>query len=179
MVKGIFLRDRHRRTNGNSDMTDRLDTQEDPLAVMLRDLEQAIADIKNKQFNGTDTIQSYQNTNVGWDIDWTLASATGRDFSIIFEADNQDAAVNDLTYEILIDDTYHYRVASFDTPQHDHDAAVLGWVHDSFLSYAVEEPAPKKDGWYFNITGYRVGMNIKVKFTCHSTDTGEIRVTEI
>lgn len=161
-------------------MFDRLQNQENPLAVILRDIETQIQEIKNKQYNGTDTIQTYQNqTADAWDIDWTLVSATGRDFSVIFEADEQDAPANNMTYEILIDNTYHYRVASFETPQHDHDAAVLGYVHDSFLSYANEQPAPKKDGWYFNITGYRVGMNIKVKFSVWSTDTGEIRIAEI
>lgn len=163
----------------------RLQNQENPLAVILRDLEQQIQEIKNKQFNGTDTIQTYQNTtNDTWDLDWTPTfsspqTSSGKDFSVIFEAANQDAAVNSLRYRILIDNQYEYRVASFETAQHDHDVAVLGFVHDSFLAYADEQPAPKKDGWYFNVTGYRSGMNIKVKFIVDSTDVGEIRLTEI
>lgn len=153
------------------------------LAAELKGFEDQIRELKNKQLNGTDTIQTYLNQNPGWDLDWTVDLggflSDSKDYSVIFEADEQVAAINNMRYIILIDNTYYYRVASFEDAQHDHDVAVLGYVHDSFLSYAAIPPAPKKDGWYFNITAYRHGMNIKLKFLVDSTDTGTITPTLI
>lgn len=150
------------------------------LAVDLRSIEDQIRELKQKQFTGTDTVQTYVNSNGGWDVDWTpvfgFASAS-RDFSVQFLADTQDAPTNNMRYEILIDNTVVYTIASFD--DHPQDAAVLGYVHDSLLTYANLQPQPRLDGWYFNITAYRSGMNIKIRFIVDSTDTGTVTVVEI
>lgn len=152
------------------------------LAVDLKNIEDQIRELKQKQFTGTDTVQTYANKQGGWDIDWTPTwvapqTSDGRDFSVQFLADNQPAPTNSMRYEILIDNSVVYTVNTFN--DHPQDAAVLGYVHDSFLSYANIEPSPGLDAWYFNITAYRSGMNIKVRFIVDSTDTGTITVVEI
>lgn len=150
------------------------------LAVELKGIEDQIRQLKQKQFTGTDTVQSYVNQNGGWDIDWTpvfgFASAS-KDVSVFFNSDTQPAPVNNMRYIILIDNKFVYQVAEFD--YHPLDAAVLGYVHDTFLTYADRQPEPGLDGWYFNITAYRSGMNIKVKFIIDSTDTGGVSWVEI
>jgi hypothetical protein len=55
---------------------------------------------------------------------------------------------------------------------------VNGYLHDYFLSYAGLVPTPKKDGWYFNVSAYASGTNIKVRFIVDSTDTGDITVQD-
>lgn len=152
------------------------------LAVDLKNIEDQIRELKQKQFTGTDTVQTYANSNGGWDVDWTPTwvspqNQASLDFSVQFLADIQDAPTNNMRYEILIDNSVVYTIASFD--DHPQDAAVLGYVHDSFLSYANLQPQPRLDGWYFNITAYRSGMNIKIRFIVDSTDTGTITVVEI
>lgn len=152
------------------------------LAVELKEIENQIRELKLKQFTGTDTVQTYENKNETWDIDWTPTWVApqvedGKDFSVQFLADTQDAAVNNMRYEILIDNSIRYTINSFD--DHPQDAAVNGYVHDSFLTYANLIPTPKLDGWYFAISAYRSGMNIKIRFIVDSTDTGTISVVEI
>lgn len=152
------------------------------LAVDLKSIEDQIRELKQKQFTGTDTVQTYANTNGGWDLDWTPTwiapqNQSSRDFSVQFLADSQDAPTNNMRYEILIDNSVVYTINTFN--DHPQDAAVLGYVHDSFLSYANLQPQPRLDGWYFNITAYRSGMNIKVRFIVDSTDTGTVTVVEI
>lgn len=150
------------------------------LAVDLKSIEDQIRELKQKQFTGTDTVQTYVNQNGGWDIDWTPVfgfASDGRDFSIQFQADTQIAPTNNMRYEILIDNSIVYTINTFN--DHPQDAAVLGYVHDSFLSYANLPPQPGLDAWYFNITAYRSGMNIKIRFIVDSTDTGTLSVVEI
>jgi len=150
------------------------------LAVDLKSIEDQIRELKQKQFTGTDTVQTYENKQAGWDIDWTPVfggSSDGRDFSIQFQADTQIAPTNSMRYEILIDNSVVYTINTFN--DHPQDAAVLGYVHDSFLSYANLPPQPGLDAWYFNITAYRSGMNIKIRFIVDSTDTGTLAVVEI
>lgn len=153
------------------------------LAVDLKSIEDQIRELKQKQFTGTDTVQTYANKQAGWDIDWTPSwaftpgSQRSLDLSVQFLADTQDAPTNNMRYEILIDNSVVYTINTFN--DHPQDAAVLGYVHDSFLSYADLQPQPRLDGWYFNITAYRSDMNIKVRFIVDSTDTGTIRVVEI
>lgn len=150
------------------------------LAVDLKTIEDQIRELKQKQLTGTDTVQTYANKNEAWDVDWTpvfSGSSTGLDFSVQFIADTQDAPTNSMRYEILIDNSIVYTVNSFN--DHPQDAAVLGYVHDSFLSYANLQPQPRLDGWYFNITAYRSGMNIKIRFIVDSTDTGTVTAVEI
>lgn len=152
------------------------------LGVELKDIEDQIRELKQKQFTGTDTVQTYVNKNVAWDVDWTPTwvgpqTSDSIDFSVQFLADNQDAPVNNMRYEILIDNTVVYTINSFD--DHPQDAAVLGYLHDSFLTYANLLPTPGLDGWYFSIAAYRSGMNIKVRFIVDSTDTGVVSAVEI
>lgn len=147
------------------------------LAVELKSIEDQIRELKQKQFTGTDTVQTYANKNAGWDLDFNTVGSPSRNFSVQFLADSQDAPVNTMRYEILIDNRIVYKIADFN--YHPDDVAVLGYVHDSFLSYAGLQPTPRLDGWYFNISAYRSGMNIKVRFIVDSTDTGTIKVVEI
>lgn len=152
------------------------------LAVELKTIEDQIRELKQKQFTGTDTVQTYPNKNVAWDVDWTPTwvspqNQAGLDFSVQFRADNQEAPTNNMRYEILIDNSIVYTTNFFN--DHPQDAAVLGYVHDSFLSYADLQPTPGLDAWYFNITAYRSGMNIKVRFIVDSTDTGTVTAVEI
>lgn len=152
------------------------------LGLELKSIEDQIRELKQKQFTGTDTVQTYVNKNVAWDIDWTPTwiapqNQSSRDFSVQFLADIQEAAVNNMRYEILIDNSIVYTINTFN--DHPQDAAVLGYVHDTFLTYAGLQPTPRLDGWYFNITAYRSGMNIKVRFIVDSTDTGIVSLVEI
>ena len=150
------------------------------LAYELKQIEDQIRELKQKQFTGTDTVQTYANQNETWDIDWTPVfgfSQSSRNMSVLFASDTQLAPVNNMRYIILIDNSVVYTVNTFD--DHPQDCAVLGYVHDSFLAYAGLQPTPQLDGWYFNITAYRSGMNIKVKFIVDSTDTGTVTWKDI
>jgi hypothetical protein len=152
------------------------------LGYELKSIEDQIRELKQKQYTGTDTVQTYVNQNETWDIDWTPTwvapqTQSGRDFSVLFASETQLAPVNNMRYIILIDNSVYYTVNTFN--DHPQDCAVLGYVHDSFLSYAGLQPTPQLDGWYFNITAYRSGMNIKVKFIVDSTDTGVVSWKEI
>lgn len=151
------------------------------LGTELKSIEDQIRELKKRQPNGTDTVLTYENKNVGWDIDWTPAwsSGTSRDMnkSVLFLADEQDAPISHMRYEILVNNTYWYTIGSFDAPFMGL-VAVNGYVHDYFLSYAGLVPTPKKDGWYFNVTAYASGTNVKVRFIIDSTDTGLITVQD-
>ena len=154
------------------------------LGTELKAIEDQILQLKNKQPNGTDTVRTYANQNSAWDIDRTITwaytpgSSRSINLSVLFEADEQDAPVSNMRYEILINNTYWYTIGSFDDPFMGL-AAVNGYVHDSFLSYANLVPQPKLDGWYFNLSVYQSGLNIKIRFIVDSTDTGTISVTDI
>lgn len=154
------------------------------LGAELKAIEDQIRELKNKQPNGNDTVLTYANQNATWDIDRTLTwsftpgSSRSVNLSVLFEADEQDAPVSNMRYEILLNDTYWYEIGSFDAPFMGL-AAVNGYVHDSFLSYAELVPTPKLDGWYFNLTVYASGTNVKIRFIVDSTDTGTITVTDI
>lgn len=155
------------------------------LGAELKDIEDQIAALKRKQPNGNDTVNTYQNKSAageagGWDIDWTPVfgfSSSALNKAIIFTADEQDAPISNMRYEILIDNTHWYTIGAFDAPFMG-KVAVNGYVHDYFLAYAGLVPTPKKDGWYFNVTCYQSGTNIKVRFIVDSTDTGTITVQD-
>lgn len=152
------------------------------LAVELRNIEAQIRELKQKQFTGTDTVQTYKNEIPGtWDIDWNVSIPVGtqssRNLVVLFDADTQEAPSNSMRYIILIDNKEHFTTAGFD--YHPQDVAVLARVHDSFMAYANERPKRGRDAWYFNVTGYRNGMNIKVKFIVDSTDTGTVSFRSI
>lgn len=154
----------------------------DQLKVELKSIEDQIRELKQKQFTGTDTVVTYVNKSSGWDVDWTPTwvspqNSASLDFSVQFLADSQVAPVNNMRYEILIDNAVVYTINTFN--DHPQDASVNGYVHDSFLAYAGLQPTPRLDGWYFAITAYRSGMNIKIRFIVDSTDTGAITVVEI
>lgn len=152
------------------------------LGTELKDIEDQIQALKNRQPNGNDTVQSYQNKNAAWDINWTPtwvgSGSRALNKSILFYADEQDAPVNRMRYEILINDSYWYTIGSFDDPFMG-KAAVNGYVHDTFLSYPNLQPVPGLDAWYFNITAYVSGTNIKVRFIIDSTDTGSITTMDV
>lgn len=154
------------------------------LGTELKSIEDQIRELKKRQPNGTDTVLTYENKNVGWDIDWTPTwsytpgSSRGLNKAVIFDADEQDAPISSMRYEILVNNTDWYTIGSFDAPFMGL-VAVNGYVHDYFLSYAGLVPTPKKDGWYFNVTAYASGTNVKVRFMIDSTDTGTITVQDI
>lgn len=153
------------------------------LGTELKNIEDQIRELKKRQPNGTDTVLTYENQNGGWDIDWTPTwsftpgSSRSLDKVIIFTADEQDAPISSMRYEILVNNTYQYTIGSFDDPFMGL-VAVNGYVHDYFLTYAGLVPTPKKDGWYFNVSAYASGTNIKVRFIIDSTDTGTITVQD-
>lgn len=156
------------------------------LGTELKSIEDQIRELKKRQPNGTDTVLTYQNKSAaveagGWDIDWTPTWSTGTsraiNKSIIFTADEQNAPISSMRYEILVNNTYWYTVASFDAPFMGL-VSVNGYAHDYFLGYAGEVPTPKKDGWYFNVTAYLTGTNVKVRFIVDSTDTGSLTVQD-
>lgn len=153
------------------------------LGTELKSIEDQIRELKKRQPNGTDTVLTYANQNVAWDIDWTPTwsftpgSSRSLNKAVIFDADEQDAPISSMRYEILVNNTYWYTIGSFDAPFMGL-VAVNGYAHDYFLSYAGLVPTPKKDGWYFNVSAYASGTNIKVRFIIDSTDTGTITVQD-
>jgi hypothetical protein len=153
------------------------------LGTELKSIEDQIRELKKRQPNGTDTVQTNANQNVAWDIDWTPTwsytpgSSRSLNKAVIFDADEQDAPISSMRYEILVNNTDWYTIGSFDAPFMGL-VAVNGYVHDYFLSYAGLVPTPKKDGWYFNVSAYASGTNIKVRFIIDSTDTGTITVQD-
>lgn len=154
------------------------------LALELKTIEDQIRELKQKQFTGTDTVQTYANQNGGWDLDFTTsfvgpATQQGVDKAVMFTSDSQPAPVNSMRYIILVDNQYYHTVTSFDWHPQPDDVAVLAYVHDTFLSYVGLQPTPGLDAWYFNVTGYRSGMNIKVKFIVDSTDTGTVSIRDL
>lgn len=155
------------------------------LGTELKSIEDQIRELKQRQPNGTDTVLTYENVSAaveatGWDIDWTPTFPAGQsralNKSILFRADEQVAPVNKMRYVILVDGVV-YTIGSFDDPFMG-KAAVNGYVHDSFLSYAELAPEAGLDGWYHNVTFYVSGTNIKVKYIIDSTDTGTITVQD-
>ena len=156
------------------------------LGTELKNIEDQIRELKKKQPNGTDTVLTYANKSAtveagGWDIDETLTWVAGTsrqlDKAVIFESDDQDAPISSMRYEILVNNTDWYTVGAFYAPFMGL-VSVNGYVHDSLLTYAGLVPTPKKDGWYFNVTSYLSGTNIKVRFIVDSTDTGTITVQD-
>lgn len=153
------------------------------LGTELKSIEDQILEIKRNQPNGTDTVLTHQNKNVAWDIDWTPTwsftpgSSRQLDKAVLFTSDEQDAPISNMRYEILVNNTDWYTIGVFDAPFMGL-VAVNGYVHDYFLAYAGLVPTPKKDGWYFNVTAYASGTNVKVRFIIDSTDTGTIVVQD-
>jgi hypothetical protein len=153
------------------------------LGVELKKIEDDILQLKKRQPNGNDTVQTYINQNTSWDIDWTptwtytAGSSRALNKSVLFHASEQPAPVNRMRYYMLVDGVL-YTVGSFDDPFMG-KAAVNGYVHDTFLSYPNLQPEPGLDAWYFNVTCYVPGTNIKIKFIIDSTDTGTITTMDV
>lgn len=152
------------------------------LAVELKQFEDQILQLKNRQPNGNDTVQAYENVTGVWDIDWTPTWVGGGsralNKSVQFRADQQAAPVNRMRYIILVDNLYYYTIGSFDDPFMG-KVAVNGYLHDTFLSYPNLVPEEGLDAWYFNVTCYVSGTNVKVKFIIDSTDTGDITTVDV
>ena len=159
----------------------RIEDTYNALGSELKAIEDEILQLKKRQPNGNDTVQSYINQNVTWDVDWTPTFPAGqsRDInkSILFQADEQVAPVNRMRYYMLVDGV-PYTVGVFNDPFMG-KAAVNGYVHDTFLSYPNLVPVPGLDAWYFNVTVYQSGVNIKIKFIIDSTDTGTITTMDV
>jgi hypothetical protein len=159
----------------------RIEDTYNALGSELKTIEDEILQLKKRQPNGNDTVQSYQNQNVAWDVDWTPTFPAGQsralNKSILFQADEQVAPVNRMRYYMLVDGV-PYTVGSFDDPFMG-KAAVNGYVHDTFLSYPNLQPQEGLDAWYFNVTCYVSGTNIKIKFIIDSTDTGTITTMDV
>lgn len=159
----------------------RLEDTYNALGSELKTIEDMILQLKKRQPNGNDTVQSYINQNPTWDVDWTPTFPAGqsRDInkSILFRADEQVAPVNRMRYYMLVDGV-PYTIGEFNDPFNG-KAAVNGYVHDTFLSYPNLVPEPGLDAWYFNVTVYQSGVNIKIKFIIDSTDTGTITTMDV
>lgn len=159
----------------------RLEDTYNALGSELKTIEDMILQLKKRQPNGNDTVQSYINQNTAWDVDWTPTFPAGQsraiNKSILFQADEQFAPVNRMRYYMLVDGV-PYTVGVFNDPFMG-KAAVNGYVHDTFLSYPNLQPVPGLDAWYFNVTVYQSGVNIKIKFIIDSTDTGTITTMDV
>lgn len=161
----------------------RIDDLYNALGSELKTIEDTILQLKKRQPNGNDTVQTYANQNVAWDVDWTPVwsftpgSSRAINKSILFQADEQVAPVNRMRYYMLVDGV-PYTVGAFNDPFMG-KAAVNGYVHDTFLSYAELVPTEGLDAWYFNVTVYQSGVNIKIKFIIDSTDTGTISTMDV
>jgi hypothetical protein len=159
----------------------RLEETYNALGSELKTIEDMILQLKKRQPNGNDTVQSYKNQNAAWDVDWTPTFPAGQsralNKSIIFQADEQVAPVNRMRYYMLVDGV-PYTLGAFNDPFMG-KAAVNGYVHDTFLSYPNLVPVPGLDAWYFNVTCYVSGTNIKIKFIIDSTDTGTITTMDV
>lgn len=159
----------------------RIEDTYNALGSELKTIEDMILQLKKRQPNGNDTVQSYINQNPTWDVDWTPTFPAGqsRDInkSILFQADEQVAPVNRMRYYMLVDGV-PYTVGVFNDPFMG-KAAVNGYVHDTFLSYPNLQPQQGLDAWYFNVTVYQSGVNIKIKFIIDSTDTGTITTMDV
>lgn len=168
-------------------MTNRANDYGDSFALELKNIEDEITAIKNRQFIGTDSIRLYKNLSAageagGWDINTTdtwIAPVTNkiRNYAVIFEADNQDAPFNDLT---LYTEVNGVAVSPGSVLKLNNAPVFLNSVvHDSFLVYAGLAPEAGKDGFYFATISYTSGTNIKIRLTVESTDTGTVTVVEI
>ncbi len=159
----------------------RIDDTYNALGSELKTIEDMILQLKKRQPNGNDTVQTYANQNIAWDVDWTptWSSGTSRALnkSVLFHADEQVAPVSRMRYYMLVDGV-PYTVGVFNDPFMG-KAAVNGYVHDTFLSYPDLQPEPGLDAWYFNVTCYVSGTNIKIKFIIDSTDTGTITTMDV
>jgi len=168
-------------------MSERIDEYYNQLATDLKKIEDEITAIKNRQFIGSDSIQTYKNKTTtgeagGWDIDRTdtwVAPQTSkiRNYAVIFDADTQDAPFNDLSLYVEINGVAVSPAAL--TKLNQSPVFFNSILHDYFLVYAGLAPEPGKDGWYFATISYVSGTNIRVRLTVGSSDTGDVTLVEI
>lgn len=171
-------------------MSDRTDSVFNALAMTLKDIEDEITAIKNKQPIGTDSIQLYRNlSTVGktgaFDIDYIAqqgVSGANRNWSVTFKSDTQKAAFCDLSLETYIDGR---RVNDSELQRFDVGQIFFNTlVSDYFLVYSPLSPtAGNGMGWYFYTgvisSGDGLPHHIQVRCVVNSTDTGTITVTQI
>lgn len=163
-------------------MSERTDIVYNALAKELKDIEDEITAIKNKQFIGTDSIQLYKNKSPtaqagGFDIDYTGTAL--KNWSVTFVTDHQKAAFCDLSLETYIDGRLVNRseLQRFDSGHVFFNTI----VDDSFLAYSPLSPSAGAGmGWYFAtepLSGE--SHHIQVRCVVDSTDTGQVTVTQI
>lgn len=163
-------------------MSERLDLAFNALAKELKDIEDAITALKNKQFIGTDSIKLYKNLSAvgqagGFDIDYT--GTTLKNWSVLFIQDNQKAPYCDLSFETYIDGV---KANNSELQRFDSGHVFFNTiVNDSFLAYSNRDPALGASmGWYFAtepLSGE--SHHIQVRMYVDAADTGTILVEEI
>jgi hypothetical protein len=164
-------------------MSERTEIVFNALAKELKDIEDEITAIKNKQFIGTDSIRLYRNLTPtgragGWDIDTTGTAI--KNYAVVFTADNQIAPFCDVALEAYIDGVRvnPSSVLKINTAP----AFFNSFVDDSFLSYANIAPtAGGGMGWYFATIPNPPGTprHIQIRIQVDANDTGTIQVLNI
>lgn len=151
------------------------------LAQELKEIEDEITAIKNKQFIGTDSIRLYKNLTAvgesgGFDIDTNDTFI--HNFAVVFEADNQVAPFCEVSMHAYIDGV---RVNPADVMRINTAPAFFNsFVNDSFGSYAPLAPsAGGRQGWYFAYYAYGASRRIQIRIQVDATDSGEITVIPI
>lgn len=162
-------------------MSERTDTVFNALAKELKDIEDQITAIKNKQPIGTDSIHIYKNLSTvgaagGFDIDYTGTAI--KNYSVTFTADHQRGTFCDLTLEAYLDGVRvnPSKVLLTNTPP----AFFNAIVDDSFLAYSPINPASGVSmGWYFAIVPNGGSHHFQVRCQVNGTDTGKVQVFTI
>lgn len=163
-------------------MSGRTDSVYNALAVELKDIEDQITAIKNKQPIGTDSIRLYKNKTTvgaagGFDIDFT-ASTGVKNYSVTFTADHQRGTFCDLVLEAYMDGLPLpiSKLLLTNTPPGFFNAI----VDDSFLAYSPINPASGVSmGWYFAIVPNGGPHHFQVRCIVNGTDTGKVQVFTI
>ena len=162
-------------------MSERTDAIYNALAQELKQMEDDITAIKNKQFIGTDSIKIYKNLTAtgaagGWDCNTTDTAI--HNFAVVFDADNLNAPFCDVSMEAYIDGV---RVNPAQVMQINTAPAFFNsFVVDSFGAYAPLAPASGgRMGWYFAYYAYGAARNIKIRINVNANDTGTIQVIPI
>lgn len=164
-------------------MINRVDDYKNQLVKDIQAIEKEIEEIKTRQFIGSSSIQTYKNqTGNTWDVnvsDTWIAPQTQKihNYAVTFEADTQDAPMNQLSFYTEINGVASGPQAF--TKLNQSPVFLNSILHDFFLVYAGLPQQPGLDGFYFATISYVSGTNIRIKFTVHSTDTGTIRLVEI
>lgn len=160
-------------------MSERTDAVFNALAVELKDIEDQITAIKNKQPIGTDSIELYTNLTTagaagGFDIDYT--SSALKNYSVVFTADHQKAPFCDLVLEGYLDGLPIKPSTVLLT--NTSPAFFNAIVDDSFLAYTNNNVKPGTGvgmGWYFAIVPHEA-HHFQVRVKVIGTDTGKVQL---